>query len=154
VAPGVTSIASIIYCDEETLLSQDTLESIYVNVIMPDKLRLDMEYVAHRSFLVDLDILFRTRMVLLPRFARAAPEVEEILFGPVQRFIRRRLSWFTLDLILGLGAVSAACHRSALERLQPPVTARSDHLQILFPQQRDQGRRDARAAQGPVSGNA
>jgi len=108
VAPGITSIASIIYCNEETLLSQDTLESTYVNVIMPDKLGLDIEYIAHRSFLVDLDIVFRTCMVLLPRFARAAPEVEEILFGPVQCFIRRRLSWFTLDLILGLGAVSAA----------------------------------------------
>ena len=106
VKPGVTSVASIIYCDEETMLSQDTLEDTYVNIIMPDKLRLDMEYIDHRSFLVDLDILFRTCLVLLPRFTQAALEIEELLFGPLQRFIRRRLSWFTLDLILGLGAVS------------------------------------------------
>jgi len=106
VKPGVTSVASIIYCNEETMLSQDTLEDTYTNIIMPDKLRLDMEYIDQRSFLVDLDILFRTCLVLLPRFTQAALEIEELLFGPLQRFIRRRLSWFTLDLILGLGAVS------------------------------------------------
>lgn len=106
VKPGITSVASIIYHDEEAMLSQNTLEDTYVNIIMPDKLRLDMEYIDRRSFLVDLDILFRTCLVLLPRFTQAAPEIEELLFGPVQRFIRRRLSWFTLDLILGLGAAS------------------------------------------------
>jgi len=106
VKPGVTGVASIIYCNEETMLSQDTLEDTYINVIMPDKLRLDMEYIDRRSFLVDLDILFRTCLVLLPRFTQAALEIEELLFGPLQHFIRRRLSWFILDLILGLGAVS------------------------------------------------
>ncbi len=106
VKPGITSVASIIYCDEETMLSQDTLEDTYVNIIMPDKLRLDMEYIDHRSFLVDLDILFRTCLVLLLRFTQVAPEIEELLFGPVQRFVRRRLPWFILDLILGFGAVS------------------------------------------------
>ena len=116
VTPGITSIASIVYHDEEAMLSQDTLEDTYTNVIMPDKLRLDIEYVDHRSFLVDLDILLRTLLVLLPRLARAAPDIEELLFGPVQRFVRRRVSWFTLDLILGLGAVLVAnlvwCRRS------------------------------------------
>jgi lipopolysaccharide/colanic/teichoic acid biosynthesis glycosyltransferase len=107
VTPGITSMASIVYRDEETMLNQDTLENTYVNVIMPDKLWLDMEYIAHRSFLVDLDILFRTFLALLPRFTQAAPEIEELFFGPVQRFIRRHLSWFTLDLLLGLGAILA-----------------------------------------------
>jgi FlaA1/EpsC-like NDP-sugar epimerase len=57
---------------------------------------------------VDLDILFRTLLVLLPRFARAAPDVEELLFGPVQRFIRRHLSWFILDLFLSAATVFSA----------------------------------------------
>jgi hypothetical protein len=106
VTPGITSIASILYRDEESMLDQDTLQDTYVNVIMPDKLSLDLEYLDHRSFLVDLDLFWKTVLVLLPRFVRASPELEELLYGPVQRFIRRRLSWFTLDLILSLLAVS------------------------------------------------
>lgn len=107
VIPGITSMASIVYHDEERLLCQDTLEDTYVNVIMPDKIGLDLEYIRHGSFLVDLDILFRTVQVLSPRLAQAAPDIEELLFGPVQSFIRRRLSWFTLDLLLSAGAVLA-----------------------------------------------
>jgi FlaA1/EpsC-like NDP-sugar epimerase len=84
------------------MLRQDTLHDTYVNVIMPDKLVLDLEYMAHRSLLVDLDILWHTILVLLPRFAEVSPEIEDLLFGPMQRFIRRHLSWFTLDFLLGL----------------------------------------------------
>jgi FlaA1/EpsC-like NDP-sugar epimerase len=89
-------------------MCQETLEETYVNAILPDKLRLDLAYIDHCSFLVDLDILLRTLLVLLPRFAEAAPDVEELLFGPVQRFIRRYLSWFVLDLILSAVAIFAA----------------------------------------------
>jgi lipopolysaccharide/colanic/teichoic acid biosynthesis glycosyltransferase len=105
VIPGITSMAAILYRDEESMLCQDTLEDTYVNVIMPDKINLDLEYIRHGSFLVDLEILFRTVLVLSPRFARAAPDIEELLFGPVQTFVRRHLSWFTLDLLLSAGAV-------------------------------------------------
>jgi hypothetical protein len=107
--PGITSIASIVYHDEESMLSQGTLDDTYVRVIMPHKLELDLEYLDHRSFLVDLDILWRTAQVLSPRFAQASPEIEELLCGPVQRLIRRHLSWFTIDLVLGVVAVSLAC---------------------------------------------
>jgi len=105
VTPGITSVASVFYRDEEKLLNQGTLEDVYVNAIMPDKLQLDLEYIGHRSFLVDLDILARTCHVILPRLAQVAPDIDELFFGPVQRFVRRYLSWFTLDLTLGLGAV-------------------------------------------------
>jgi lipopolysaccharide/colanic/teichoic acid biosynthesis glycosyltransferase len=108
VAPGITSIASIAYHDEESMLSQETLDDVYVNEIMPRKLELDLAYLEHRSFLVDLDVLWRTARVLSPRFVQASPEIEELLFGPVQRFIRRRLSWFSLDLLLGYLAVLMA----------------------------------------------
>jgi FlaA1/EpsC-like NDP-sugar epimerase len=90
------------------MLSQETLEDVYVNEIMPRKLELDLAYLEHRSFLVDLDILWRTARVLSPRFVQASPEIEEFLFGPIQRFVRRRLSWFTLDLLLGYLAVLMA----------------------------------------------
>jgi hypothetical protein len=108
VTPGITSVASILYRNEEEMMCQDTLEETYVNVIMPHKLGLDLEYVDHRSFLVDLDILLRTVLALPPLFARAAPDVEELLFGPVQSFVRRSLSWFSLDFMLGLLGISMA----------------------------------------------
>ena len=46
--PGITSIASIAYRDEESMLSQETLEDVYVNEIMQHKLELDLEYLDHR----------------------------------------------------------------------------------------------------------
>jgi FlaA1/EpsC-like NDP-sugar epimerase len=100
-------MASIVYRDEESMLSQESLEETYVGTIMPDKLALDMQYLDHRNLLVDLDILWRTALVLLPRFADVSPDIEEMLFGPLQRFIRRHLTWFTLDFALGLLAVVA-----------------------------------------------
>lgn len=108
VPPGITSVASIVYRDEESMLNQGSLEETYVAVIMPHKLELDLAYLNHYSFLVDLDIIFRTILVLFPRFIQASPEIEELFFGPVQRLTRRYLSWFSLDLILGLLAVSVA----------------------------------------------
>lgn len=102
VTPGITSIASIVYCNEESILNRDNWEKTYVHVIMPDKLRLDMQYVNNHSLWVDLDILLRTAKALFPHVAQASPEIEDFMFGPVQRFVRRYLSWFSLDLILGL----------------------------------------------------
>jgi lipopolysaccharide/colanic/teichoic acid biosynthesis glycosyltransferase len=70
VRPGITSPASISYHDEEKLLSQDNLMGDYVENILPDKLRLDRLYVRHYSFLTDLDAIFWTGIVLLPRIDR------------------------------------------------------------------------------------
>jgi len=108
VTPGITSVASVMYHDEEEMLSQNELEHRYVREIMPQKLLLDLEYVDRRSFLVDLDILLQTVRVVLPLFAQASPQIEELFFGPVQHFIRRHLSWFILDLLLALGAILTA----------------------------------------------
>jgi len=88
VRPGITSPASIIYRHEESLLSQATLEEVYVNVIVPDKLRMDLQYVKHQSFLVDLNILLWTFWALLPLRGHSIPEASEILFSPIGRLVR------------------------------------------------------------------
>lgn len=61
VRPGLTSLASLAYIDENELLgrSQDP-ERTYVEVVMPAKLALDLKYVRERSFIGDLRILFDT----------------------------------------------------------------------------------------------
>ena len=107
VKPGITSLATILYAGEEKMLNFSEVTETYLRNILPDKLRLDLLYVRNRSLLLDLDILFHTMLVLIPRFRRAAPHVEDILRWPF-RMTRQRLSWFAIDAAIGLLAVSLA----------------------------------------------
>lgn len=106
VLPGITSPASILYRNEEALLSTANLMEKYFKDILPDKLRLDRLYVRNRSFIGDLDILFWTLSLLVPRvFRQRIPE--SLLFaGPLSRLVRRHLSWFVVDLGISLASVS------------------------------------------------
>ncbi len=61
VRPGITDIASIKYRNENELLeSSKDPENYYINEIMPDKIRLNLEYLKNRSFFKDLKIIFQT----------------------------------------------------------------------------------------------
>ena len=61
VRPGITSLASIRYRNENELLDRaEDPDRCYVEEVMPDKLRIDLEYVADRSFAYDLKLIFRT----------------------------------------------------------------------------------------------
>lgn len=61
VRPGLTSLASIEYIDENELLGRsEDPDRTYVEVIMPAKLALDLKYVRERDLLVDLQIVLRT----------------------------------------------------------------------------------------------
>src|SRR5215470_3363553 len=44
VRPGITGIASVHYRNEEALLRGENAEAMYRSVIMPDKLRLELDY--------------------------------------------------------------------------------------------------------------
>lgn len=107
VNPGVTSLATILYAGEEKMLNFSEVTETYLRSILPDKLRLDLLYVRNRSFLLDLDILFHTMLVLIPRFRRAAPNVEDILRWPF-RMTRQHLSWFVIDAAIALLGVGLA----------------------------------------------
>ncbi len=61
VRPGITSAASIAYIDENELLGRSAdPERTYMEEVMPAKLKLDIDYVAHHTFLMDLVIIYRT----------------------------------------------------------------------------------------------
>jgi len=64
VRPGLTSPASLRYRNEEALLAGDGWHERYVNEIMRDKLRDDLNYIDTRTFLGDLGLIARTFLSL------------------------------------------------------------------------------------------
>ncbi len=61
IRPGITDMASICYRNENELLAQvDDPEKYYIEVVMPDKLRINLEYVHSHSFLNDIKLIFKT----------------------------------------------------------------------------------------------
>lgn len=61
VRPGITSLASICYRNENELLKMhDNPDQYYIEVIMPNKLAIDLEYVRKASILYDINLIFRT----------------------------------------------------------------------------------------------
>ncbi|MGA9398160.1 MAG: sugar transferase [Anaerolineaceae bacterium] len=106
VRPGVTSPASIIYRNEENLLKSEHVLDDYLRSILPDKLRLDELYVENRNLFSDLDVIFMTLIMLLPRI-RDITVPEKVFFsGPLYNFIRRYISWFIVDVITSLIAIT------------------------------------------------
>jgi len=67
VKPGMTSLASILYADEQDLLVGDNAEKTYVDVVMPEKLEIDRRYVEGQSLRTDFVILLRTARLMLTR---------------------------------------------------------------------------------------
>jgi lipopolysaccharide/colanic/teichoic acid biosynthesis glycosyltransferase len=64
VRPGITSLASVRYRNEEQALDRPDWESFYVQRVMPEKLAIDLEYVGRASLWSDLGILARTVVAL------------------------------------------------------------------------------------------
>ena len=61
VRTGITDLASIRYRNENELLERvNDPDKYYVEVIMPDKLRINLEYVARHSFTFDIRLIFQT----------------------------------------------------------------------------------------------
>jgi len=66
VRPGMASPAFLKYRHEEEMLAKvnGDLDQIYIEVFMPEKLRMDLEYIEHQSFVYDLYILLRAALLL------------------------------------------------------------------------------------------
>lgn len=61
VRPGITDLASIRYRNENELLeSAEDPDKYYVEVIMQDKLRINLEYIKTHTFLGDIKLIFKT----------------------------------------------------------------------------------------------
>lgn len=63
--PGLTDPATLAYPREDEILAADGTERQYVEEILPEKLRLSLEYQRRRGFLYDLEILLRTAAGLM-----------------------------------------------------------------------------------------
>lgn len=61
VRPGITSLASIRYRNENDILAAASdPERAYIEQVMPDKLAIDLEYVERASLATDIVLIFRT----------------------------------------------------------------------------------------------
>jgi lipopolysaccharide/colanic/teichoic acid biosynthesis glycosyltransferase len=61
VKPGITDYASILFSNENDLLAKSSEpEKLYIEQIMPDKLKLNLKYIEEQSLKVDLKIIVKT----------------------------------------------------------------------------------------------
>lgn len=81
VRPGITDPASILYRDEEKVLAGHTDRDLYYReIVLPEKLKLNLKYLTDISFFRDLSLLQRTfSCVLFPdnTHVREAPHSEK-----------------------------------------------------------------------------
>lgn len=66
VRPGLTDLASIQYVHENELLAaSDNPEQTYIDVVMPAKLQLNLQYIDNQSFCGDIKLIFKTFAAIL-----------------------------------------------------------------------------------------
>lgn len=66
VRPGITDYASIKYRDENEILGEsENPEETYINKIMNDKLKINLEYLKRKSIIEDIKIIFKTLVKII-----------------------------------------------------------------------------------------
>lgn len=61
IRPGITDLASLRYKDENDILGKvENPEEYYINVIMKDKLKLNLEYIEKSNIVFDISLIFKT----------------------------------------------------------------------------------------------
>ena len=118
VRPGVTSPATIMYRDEESLLTSANVMQDYFKNILPSKLRLDTLYIRKRTLVNDLDVIFWTAITLLPNVRQLVVPEHQLYWGPVTRLTARYLSWLLIDSVISLAAVGTS---GVIWRLSRPL---------------------------------
>lgn len=64
--PGITDVASIAFRDEAELLkNKKDPENYYINIIMQEKLKMNLEYIDQKNIFKDISVIFRTLLVIL-----------------------------------------------------------------------------------------
>lgn len=58
--PGITSMASLTYRNEEQMLSGEDWELVYIEQVMPAKLAIDLEYAKRATLWQDIMLILRT----------------------------------------------------------------------------------------------
>jgi len=68
IKPGITDYASIKFRDEAEIMSKSTKpEEVYINDIMPEKIRLNKIYIKEQGLFTDVKIIFLTFASILPK---------------------------------------------------------------------------------------
>lgn len=79
VRPGITDTASIAFRHEEELLGDAVdPQEYYRNIILPQKLSMNLDYIEKMSFTLDVRIIFLTLRSLF----RSSPSTEDSISGP------------------------------------------------------------------------
>jgi lipopolysaccharide/colanic/teichoic acid biosynthesis glycosyltransferase len=65
IRPGMTSPASLSYRNEEAMLPLNSWERTYLEDVLPQKLAIELDYFARRSFARDVGLIMRTLWALL-----------------------------------------------------------------------------------------
>lgn len=65
--PGLTSKSSVIFKAEEELLNTDDFERVYIERIMPEKIRIDVEFFENATLLREIGLIINTVFSLLIR---------------------------------------------------------------------------------------
>lgn len=66
VRPGITDMASIEFSNENELLSQqEDPDAYYIQVIMPKKLQINLEYLRERNLIKDIGVIFKTFLAII-----------------------------------------------------------------------------------------
>ncbi|HLZ56229.1 MAG TPA: sugar transferase [Ktedonosporobacter sp.] len=91
VPPGITGAAQLVYRHEERLFNGDDPEKYYIQVVMPAKLSIDLEYVYHHSFWLDLQILLLTAVALVRPVSLPSLQAATIAVAPQQKHTSPRL---------------------------------------------------------------
>ena len=105
VRPGITSPASVVYRNEESLMEEEMVVATYLEEIVPSKQRLDQLYVRNCSIWSDLDVIFWTFLSITPSMHTATPSERWLFVGPIWRLMRRYVNWFTVDILVTFLAI-------------------------------------------------
>ena len=63
---GVTSLASISFKDEDKYLdSNESVENVYINKILPDKMKYNLEYIENFNIFYDMKLMIKTVLAVL-----------------------------------------------------------------------------------------
>jgi lipopolysaccharide/colanic/teichoic acid biosynthesis glycosyltransferase len=65
IRPGITDYASIYYIEEENILPDEDRDKFYIENILPDKLKIQLEYVDKQSLFYDIKVIFLTLRSLI-----------------------------------------------------------------------------------------
>lgn len=86
--PGITGPASLCFRHEELLFLENSIEEDYIAKILPIKLKMSLKYARTRTFLSDLEILFRTVL----GFPSPSWAWEDTRFDPAVRSFCKNIS--------------------------------------------------------------